>query len=45
MKKKETKHKVKTYVCVVCNKKKKTVKKVKCCGKDMLSSEHGADAM
>jgi len=38
MEKRKTK-KDKTYVCVVCGKGKKSSKKVKCCGKDMLTKD------
>ncbi len=31
----------KVYVCVVCGKKKKSDKKIECCGQDMLSEEKG----
>jgi len=35
------KKKEKTYICVVCDKTKKSSKKVKCCSKDMVSRERG----
>lgn len=41
MKKKKTK-KEKSYVCVICGKKSKTSKKVKCCGKDMTDKSKGS---
>jgi len=44
MKQRVTK-KTKPYVCVVCGKKKKTSKKGKCCGKNMLSEDKGIGAM
>ena len=38
---KKDKTKEKTYVCVVCSKKKRAEKRPQCCGKDMLSEEKG----
>lgn len=37
--KKEVRKKDKTYICVVCSKKKKATKKANCCGKPMLTKD------
>lgn len=41
MKTRKTK-KEKTYICVVCGKKTKAKKKVKCCSRDMVSEDKGS---
>lgn|GEM_PF-3368938 len=33
--------KEKTYVCVICKKKQKSTKKIKCCNKEMLAEKSG----
>jgi hypothetical protein len=38
-KRENSQKKEKTYVCVICNKKQKSDKKVKCCGHDMLTKD------
>ena len=38
---KKDKNKGKNYVCVICGKGTKAKKKVKCCGKNMLSKQKG----
>lgn len=38
-KKQDSQKKEKTYVCVICNKKQKSNKKIKCCGQDMLTKD------
>jgi len=40
--KKSRKKKETLYVCVVCGNEKKASRKVKCCGKDMLSRDKGS---
>ena len=40
MAKKKTKRKKdSTYICVICSKKQKSDKKIKCCGKFMLTKD------
>jgi hypothetical protein len=36
------KSKERLYICTVCGKKKKSKKRVKCCGKSMITKEKGS---
>ena len=42
MAKKRKTQKAKSYLCVVCGKKTRKAKKVKCCGKSMISEDKGS---
>ena len=39
VKKKQARKKEKTYVCVVCSKKKRGTKTMKCCNRNMLTKD------